>query len=181
MGVLNRGAIHTVARKDETVTIRSEFRVTPWHPRFGWVTSIPAVADAINRPHDDYPRRVPAAEREIERLGGARLPPTITTDALIQVHAAVFADTDFAGRMKKTDVFLGREGKPKVSKFADLMRRLEAEYADQVTSLDNLREWYIDFQTIHPFPDGNGRTGGIMVAVYSHQMCPTKGWLGPKQ
>lgn len=53
--------------------------------------------------------------------------------------------------------------------------------AGRIADIDILREWYIDFQTVHPFPDGNGRTGGIIVAAYSHQMHPLKGWLEPKQ
>lgn len=34
-----------------------------------------------------------------------------------------------------------------------------------VKKTDDLVEWYTKFQTIHPFTDGNGRVGGIIVAV----------------
>ena len=47
--------------------------------------------------------------------------------------------------------------------------------------VDALRDWHLDFETIHPFPDGNRSVGGIRVAAYSHQIFPINGWLGPKQ
>lgn len=171
----------SAAAKFEPVSIRSELRAIPWNPRFERVSTIAAVADAINRPHEDYPRRVPATEREIEHLSRVRLPPTIPAELTLSVHRAVFADTDFAGRWKEKDYFLGPGGKPAVSRVADLMARLEAEYTGRVLDLEALRDWYIDFQTIHPFPDGNGRTGGIVVAAYSHQLHPDRGWLGPNR
>lgn len=105
------------------------------------------------------------------------LPPAITGELIANVHAVVFSDR----KWKSTDVFLAAGGRPVVTKVADLMLRLEAEYAGRITNLDVLREWYIDFQTIHAFPDGNRRTAGVIVAAYSHQMHPLKGWLGPKQ
>jgi fido (protein-threonine AMPylation protein) len=163
------------------MSIRSEFRVTPWNPKFEWVRTTEDVADAINRPHDDYPRRVYATQSEVEHLSQVRLPPTITGDLIQAVHAAVFFDTDFAGTWKEQDVFLHPDGRTVVSKVADLMARLEEEYAGRITTLEVLRDWYIDFEGIHPFPDGNGRTGGIVVAAYSHQLRPDSGWLGPNR
>jgi fido (protein-threonine AMPylation protein) len=161
------------------VSIRSEFRVRPWSPRFEWAKTTAEVAHAINRPHEDYPRRVAATEREVIRLSRVRLVPTIAEDLIRAVHGAVFFDTDLAGSWKETDVFLSPGGRTVVSKVADLMSRLEGEYRGRITALPALKDWYIDFEGIHPFPDGNGRTGGIIVAAYSHQLHTESGWLGP--
>lgn len=157
--------------------IRSELRVTDWQPKFEWVPSTASAADAINRPHEDYPHRVEATESELERLSRLVLPLTIYSRLLLDIHRAVFADTDFAGQWKETDFFLGPDGL-KVSKVADWMARLEDDYRGKALDLPTLIQWYIDFETIHPYPDGNGRTGGIIVAAYSHQMEPKRGWLG---
>jgi fido (protein-threonine AMPylation protein) len=33
--------------------------------------------------------------------------------------------------------------------------------------VDNYLAWYQQFETIHPFIDGNGRVGGVVIAVLS--------------
>lgn len=47
--------------------------------------------------------------------------------------------------------------------------------------MDRIREWYIDFQTIHPFIDGNGRVGGCVVALMTnyHHSDPRHRLLTP--
>lgn len=149
------------------MSIRSELRVKEWKPAFIWVSSIKAVADAINRPHEDYPHRVAVTAKEVERLGELHLPSTAFNLLLVEVHRAVFWDADFKGTWKDIDVLL-RPNSTTVTKVADWMKRLEQEYQDRMTNIDSLLEWYLDFETIHPFPDGNGRVGGIIVAVYSY-------------
>ncbi|MBI4306455.1 MAG: hypothetical protein HY678_09085 [Chloroflexi bacterium] len=42
------------------------------------------------------------------------LPPTFTSEVIKIVHAAVFGDTDFAGRWKEPDIFLGTDGRAQV-------------------------------------------------------------------
>ncbi len=48
-----------------------------------------------------------------------------------------------------------------------------------VTKDSDLIQWYKKFQEIHPFTDGNGRVGGVVVAVL-HKM-KTGEWLAPLQ
>ena len=50
-----------------------------------------------------------------------------------------------------------------------LMHELELLYLDLPISQENLRHWYFDFETIHPFVDGNGRVGGIIIAAATHR------------
>ena len=61
------------------------------------------------------------------------------------------------------------------------MEQLEDNYLRAIPTSDHLIDWYSDFQSIHPFQDGNGRVGGIIVAAHSHTMWPENGWLGPNR
>ena len=48
-------------------------------------------------------------------------------------------------------------------------------------TVEDLQDWYWDMETIHPFLDGNGRVGGVIVAGFAHARHPEKGWLAPNQ
>jgi fido (protein-threonine AMPylation protein) len=37
----------------------------------------------------------------------------------------------------------------------------------KITNEESIKNWYISFETIHHFSDGNGRVGGIILAAYS--------------
>lgn len=52
------------------------------------------------------------------------------------------------------------------------MDELQAIYAPLNPNPERIREWYVDFETIHPFIDGNGRVGGCVVALLSHHRNP---------
>jgi Fic family protein len=39
-----------------------------------------------------------------------------------------------------------------------------------VNNEEELVWWYMLFETIHPFQDGNGRVGGIVVAIMSYSL-----------
>ena len=43
-------------------------RLNDWVPRFHWGDDVTACADAINRPHEDYPDRVADTERAIRHV-----------------------------------------------------------------------------------------------------------------
>jgi len=76
-------------------------------------------------------------------------------------------------------VIVGLHRPPRAERVEKLMEELMSLYT--ISDLDTLVEWYKDFETIHPFQDGNGRVGGVMVAAYSHSLHPDQGWLTVEQ
>ena len=150
-------------------------RVEEWHPTFTWVSSSAEAADLINQPHEDYPRMVQATELELERLAAQGV-LTCTLSLLRQIHLNVFGDRDFAGRWRTVRVRVGLHIPPPPEEVSELMDQLEAAY-ESFVSTSVLKAWYWDFESIHPFEDGNGRVGGIIVAADSHILSPERGWL----
>ena len=159
-------------------------RKPPWIPTFAWYSTVPEVADRINSFHEDYPQRVDLTGRCLENLtvksaGNGFYP--VSNGRLRLIHQMVFGDTNFAGVFRTVRVRVGDHVPPSPDEVPELMEKLESRYLWSIESLDHLIDWYNDFQTIHPFQDGNGRVGGIIVAAYSHTMWPEMGWLGPNQ
>lgn len=159
-------------------------RIIPWEPKFEWVSSIEEAADLINKPHEDYPKRVKATAEEIHywsRLGGifAPTPETgVTNNFLSQIHGVVFRDQSFSGKFREVDVRVGNHHPPEHEKIIKLMEELRYCYPN-IKTIERLIEWAYDFLTIHPFQDGNGRVSGIVMAIISHQLNPESGWLAP--
>lgn len=154
-------------------------RGEPWIPRFHHQPDLQACADRINRPHEDYPSRVPATRQAILQVLTLN-PKTITTGLIMQVHNTVFAHAHHAGRFRQVPVRIGNFLPPKPDLLPRLMENLEAAYADAQPDADTLASWYTDFETIHPFQDGNGRVGGIIVAALNRHNDPSQ-WMTPGQ
>ncbi len=166
------------------MTLFSHLRRTPWTPTFDECSTVAEVADQINRPHEDYPHRVDVTHRCVENLtvkpAGKGFYP-ITNGRLRLIHRMVFGDTSHAGFWRSVRVRVGGHVPPPPDDVPELMEQLELCYLWAIQRPEHLIDWYRDFETIHPFQDGNGRVGGIIVAGYSHAMRPEMGWLGPNQ
>ena len=52
----------------------------------------------------------------------------------------------------------------------NMMAELEHHYAELQLDPDTLEKWYFDFETIHPYIDGNGRAGGVIIAGLSFHL-----------
>ena len=170
-------------------------RISPWTPEFTWVDTSAKAADQINKPHEDYPKRVAMTEEHILGLGeyfysiipqraaqGIMQPPEITSRFLKVLHEELFGDMrELAGCWRTMMVQIGLHIPPRHEQLEQLMEQLEMLYEDREITIDMLKEWYSDFETIHPFVDGNGRVGGTIISVYSHHLYPEKGWLAPLQ
>lgn len=172
--------------RGDAMTHFEHLRQTPWQPQFKWVGTQYEAADYINRPHEDYPKRCWRTESVIEsaqtvlRLAGN--PPEFPAQAdLISCHDRIFHDESFRGRYRDLNVTVGPHRPPPYQRIQLFMDQLSEQYKGTLITIKELVAWYTDFETIHPFQDGNGRVGGVIVAVLSHQMHPEKGWLTPLQ
>lgn len=165
----------------------SHLRITPWTPKFVWVPTVQQAADYINRPHEDYPKYVESTEHCITNqtfwVHGTETTPSfsspISISALLATHLYIFGDAWFAGKFRTVDVVVGKHLPPTAALVDSLTKQLESAWT--ITSLTDVLDWYIDFETIHPFRDGNGRVGGTTVAIFSHIFSPHMGYYAPLQ
>ena len=153
-----------------------QLRRTLWQPTFEWLQDAEAVADRINSFHEDYPFRVGHTLEVLQSFAeGSTVSFAIPNTLLLDIHRYVFQDQDYAGRWRTGGVRVGSHTPPPSSALPALMWQFEQAHGT-VGTIGALEDWYFDFETIHPFEDGNGRVGGIMAAAWSHRMVPDKGW-----
>ena len=147
-----------------------------WSPQFHWQLAPPQAAQAINLPHEDYPRRVPATIRVISAVMAeaerSKKGPRLSSGLVCRVQAAIFPDHGrAAGRWREHNVTVGNARPPHWREVPTLMQELERRYGPLPLTLATLRHWYLDLELIHPFIDGNGRTGGTILAALSHPLA----------
>jgi hypothetical protein len=152
-------------------------RETEFNPTFEWVETSIEAAEKINLPHEDYPKYVRATEDVL--LGSFWKLRKIPALLLLRIHKEIFTDKPFAGKFRDVDVRVGEHRPSTWRLVGEQMLMLEKLY--EIKNTKELIEWYKDFETIHPFQDGNGRVGGVIVATYAHNLHPAKGWLAPNQ
>lgn len=149
-----------------------------FNPKFEEVGNIEKCADLINLPHEDYPHYV---HNTIDALwlacsglsDGLHMKPF----TIRELHGFVFNDARHAGTFRTIEVH--PEGKPKDTYLHPLeiypaLCKITPLFLDDVAEdiekdKEDIILWYRAFQTIHPFQDGNGRVGGIIVAAYMYK------------
>lgn len=107
-----------------------------------------------------------------------KLAARIDGDAILAMHTALLehSDPDIAGRWREQQVWigggdLGPHGALFVPPHHDLVRSAIADLVafidrDDVPVLAHTAVAHAQFETIHPFPDGNGRTGRALVQAH---------------
>lgn len=158
-------------------------RIIPWNPKFKWIEDSKEAADLINQPHEDYPIRVNdtflCIIHELMKVKCSQRAYPISPIWIKDIHKRLFNDKSFAGMFRDMDVVVGNHRPPKSFTIASYMMQLKTVTA--VKSIDDLTDWYYDFETIHPFQDGNGRVGGVVLSVISSLLEPKNGYLAPLQ
>ena len=153
-------------------------RTTPWIPKFQWVHSGIIAADYINKPHGDYPQRVSNTLSIITSLKW-RKHRCWERGSLNYIHSHLFKDV-FAGHFRTVNVRVGLHLAPPHNLVPKYMEQLE-NYYPTIPTISRLEEWYFDFNTIHPYQDGNGRVSGVVLAILSHQLNADLAYLAPLQ
>ena len=145
-------------------------RLMPWSPAFMVVDTVEEAADKINLIHEDYPERVDitavAVEALVEELHIAdQYPVKLHQDLPKAVHQLVFNDQPWSGHWRGIPVLVGNHRPPNAEMLEQLMTELA--YYTAIEEQEDILDWYWDFETVHPFVDGNGRVGGIILAAVS--------------
>lgn len=154
-------------------------------PKFVVSDSVAKTADLINRPHEDYPKRVDRTAELINTLIKYRY-ETVTKHELLQIHSKVMWDFNPRGQYRPYSVTVGASIPPShlhVPEFMDTSQDgfPPLSFIDLISTWGlNPWLWYQRFESVHPFADGNGRVGGIILAwlTYSH---PNSLMLAPCQ
>ena len=175
----------------------------PWNPQFHWIVDLAAAADEINAPHEDYPVRNDATSEIIfEYVSKLLLEPKliITLDDIFTIHKYIMSTSgvlengeiiyplsdDNLGAYRSVTVRVGNHIpiSPRfISAEMEKILPLEINVKDfnNISTIEKvLKAWYIEFETIHPFVDGNGRVGGAIVAIISKVLYKTA-YLTPKR
>jgi Fic family protein len=113
------------------------------------------------------------AMQEGLKIGSGSAP--ITVDTLLRIHARLFKgtrDEPIGGRLRDRQNWIGRGDNPHRAAFipvpeGDVQRLLNDLVAfvarDDVAPLAQAAFAHAQFETIHPFDDGNGRVGRILI------------------
>lgn len=137
-------------------------------PKFTVVESFKEAATFINLPHEDYPKRVDKTEKVIKDLVytlGDEVNPKVDESLVKQIHSYVMDDMHHSCRGTWRPMNVTVSGNKTVDSILvkeEMEKILPYDFNSEIT------EWYQQFQIIHPFADGNGRVGGIILSVVSY-------------
>lgn len=123
------------------------------------------VAVQINAPHE--PKAVDetyAAINELEHYFMHINPDLVITQTTIRgVHAAIATWLAHPGSYRTIPVQINNQ----ILDHITVPQQMADLHPYRVIDVESLKEWYRLFQEIHPFEDGNGRAGGVIIAGIS--------------
>ncbi|MCL2436858.1 MAG: Fic family protein [Clostridiales bacterium] len=88
--------------------------------------------------------------------------PNMAKETILDIHKRVlFFDEENAGVFRKTPVFVGAKQMPEAERIDDGIHMLFE--IDETDVLRQVALFHLRFENIHPFIDGNGRTGRMLI------------------
>lgn len=100
----------------------------------------------------------------------------MTQEAILLLHRMLIGNINesIAGRFRKKDEYvrIGTYITPPSERIKQLIDEMLIEYSSDHISffLDKIAKFHLDFETIHPFMDGNGRIGRVLINYHLYRL-----------
>ena len=139
-----------------------------WNPSNILVDTIEEASDNINFPHEDYPLHVNSTILAITHTVDILRERNLTENDIRFIHKVCMKEKEFLqlGQWRTGEVIVNQVLCPPqpylISPY--MMSILPVGLEFQKTN-DEILNWFKEFETIHPFEDGNGRVGGVVLAA----------------
>lgn len=107
--------------------------------------------------------------RVIEYVRNNSKEKELSKSLILLIHQMLIGgiNDDIAGRFRKRDEYVrvGTHIAPPPENIEKLMEELLTNYSSDLTSFfsDKIAKFHLDFEIIHPFLDGNGRIGRVLI------------------
>lgn len=137
-----------------------------WNPEFEYVDDIKEASNLINISHEDYPLFCSKTEESIIKAIDILREGIIKEFDIKSLHGFCMKDKEYikTGTYRTNNgVIVGNHIPPDIIYLPQLMMSICPVDKDIV----DIEMWYRLFECIHPFEDGNGRIGAIILAAVS--------------
>jgi hypothetical protein len=141
-----------------------------WNPFLTKVDTIDEACDNINFPHEDYPEFVDNTKKALEETIHILNTRSLSESDLKFIHKICMENKEGLqlGKYRIGEVTVGENLiPPQPFLIPSLLMSIMPVGKEYQKTEEDIINWYKDFETIHPFEDGNGRVGGIVLAAMS--------------
>ena len=141
-----------------------------WKPVLTTVSTIEDAADYINFPHEDYPDFVDDTLTTLKEVIMWLQKGPISEKDIKQIHQMCMKGKEYLrlGEYRGGEVVVGGTLVPPQPYLIPSMMMSICPVGTGLKTNNELINWYKKFETVHPFEDGNGRVGGIILAAISY-------------
>lgn len=139
-----------------------------WNPEMTMVTNIFDASDCINYPHEDYPQHVASTKKAIDYAIDILKERSISESDIRFIHKICMEGKEYLrlGSYRNVEVIVANTFiPPQPYLLPSYIMNIIPVGTQYQTTTDEIFSWYKEFETIHPFEDGNGRTGGTILAA----------------